>query len=91
MRSALIPRLIALIGLAGMLVVVGLQLAALNVESGDRVLTLSYVNIGIGVVTTIAASLWIAWSPRKAAAIVVLVVSVLFNPIWLLLLIRAFG
>ena len=91
MHSPLIPRLVALVGLTGMLVVIGLQLAALNVESGDRVLTLSYVNIGVGVVTTIAAALWIAWSPRKALAIVLLVVSVLLNPIWLLLLIRALG
>jgi len=91
MHSPLIPRLVALVGLTGMLVVIGLQLAALNVESGDRVLTLSYVNIGVGVVTTIAAAPWIAWSPRKALAIVLLVVSVLLNPIWLLLLIRALG
>lgn len=86
-----IARAVALAGLAAMVVVVILQVQALTWESGDRTLHLSYVNIGIGAVTALAAALWVAWSPRKAGAIVVLVVSILMNPIWLLLVIRALG
>lgn len=91
MRSPVIPRIVALIGLVAMVVVFGLQVQAQTWESGDRTLELAYLNIGIGVVTTVSAALWTAWSPRKAGAIIVLIVSVLMNPIWLLLLIRALG
>ena len=90
-RSTVVPKVVALVGLAAMLVTKGFEFAALNYESGDRVLYLSYLEIGIGVVTTAAAVTWTIWATRKAGAIVVLVLSILFNPIWLLLLIRAFG
>jgi hypothetical protein len=91
MRSTVIPRIVALVGLLAMVVVFGLQIQALTWESGDRTLHLSYLNIGIGVVTTVAAALWVGWSRRRAGAIVVLVISILMNPIWLLLVIRALG
>lgn len=91
MRSPVIPRIVALVGLLAMVVVFGLQIQAQTWESGDRTLHLAYVNIGVGVLTTIAACLWVAWSRRKAGAIVVLVISILMNPIWLLLVIRALG
>ncbi len=90
-RSTLAPRLVALVGLAGMLVLIGFQFQALTWESGDRVLYLSYGGVAAGVVTSAAAAIWIAWARRKGGAIAVLVVSLLLNPIWLLLLIRAFG
>lgn len=90
-RSTTVPKVVALVGLLAMLVVKGFELQALTWESGDRVLHLNYLEIGIGVVTTAAAITWTVWSRRKAGAIVVLVLSILFNPIWLLLLIRAFG
>lgn len=54
-------------------------------------LHLSYGAIAVASVTTIAAIIWTAWSERKGGAIAVLVISVLVNPIWLLLLIRALG
>lgn len=91
MRSPVIPRIVALVGLLAMVVVFGLQIQAQTWESGDRTLDLAYLNIGVGALTTIAAALWVAWSRRKAGAIVVLVISILMNPIWLLLVIRALG
>ena len=90
-RSTTAPKVIALLGLLAMLVLVGFEVQALTWESGDRVLHLNYVSIGVGVVTTVAAAIWTIWARRKAGAIVVLIVSILINPIWLLLLIRAFG
>lgn len=90
-RTTTAPKTVALIGLLAMLVVKAFELQALTWESGDRVLHLSYLEIGIGVVTTAAAITWTVWSRQKAGAIVVLVLSILFNPIWLLLVIRAFG
>lgn len=86
-----VPKTIALLGLGGMLVLWILELQALTWESGDRVLYLNYIGIGVCVVTTVAASVWTARSTRKAGAIVVLVLSILINPIWLLLLILALG
>ncbi len=90
-RSIVVPRLLALLGLLGMLVLIGFQFQALTWESGDRVLYLSYAGVGTGAVTTLAAAVWTAWTRRKGGAIAALVISVLLNPIWLLLLIRAFG
>jgi hypothetical protein len=90
-RSTIVPKVVALVGLLAMLVLKGFELQALTWESGDRVLHLNYIEIAIGVITTAAAIIWTIWSRRKAGAIVVLVLSILFNPIWLLLLIRAFG
>lgn len=90
-RSTLVPKLIALLGLTAMLVLAGFEVQALTWESGDRVLHLNYASAAVGAVTSVAAALWVAWSRRKAGAIVVLVVSIVINPIWLLLLIRAFG
>ena len=90
-RRTLAPKLIGLLGLLGMLVLIGFQFQALTWESGDRVLYLSYAGIGVGLVTTVASAVWTAWASRKGGAIAVLVVSILLNPIWLLLLIRAFG
>ena len=90
-RPIAAPRLIALLGLIGMLVLVGFELQALTWESGDRVLHLSYAGVAVGAVTALSAALWTAWSTRKGGAITVLVISVLLNPVWLLLLIRAFG
>ncbi|NYF10399.1 hypothetical protein HDC94_001555 [Leifsonia sp. AK011] len=90
-RRTTVPRTIALLGLGGMLVLWVLELQALTWESGDRVLHLNYIGIGVCVVTTVAAAVWTARSPRKGWAIVVLVLSILINPIWLLLLILALG
>ncbi|MFM9878268.1 MAG: hypothetical protein ACKVOG_10570 [Rhodoglobus sp.] len=90
-RRTTIPKLIAFAGLLGIVVLWGFELQALTWESGDRVLYPSYVGIAVASVTTIAAILWTVWSTRKGGAIAVLVISVLVNPIWLLLLIRAFG
>jgi hypothetical protein len=86
MRLAII-RMIALIGMLAMLVVIGLQLAALNVESGDLVLYLSYTNFGIGILTTVSGILWAVWSPRKVGGILVAVFSLILNPAWLILLV----
>ena len=90
-RRTTLPKVIALLGLFGMLVLWILEIQALTWESGDRVLYLNYIGIGVCVITTIAAATWTARSTRKGGAITVLVVSILINPIWLLLLIRAFG
>ena len=90
MRLA-IARIIALIGQLAMLVVIGFQIAALDYESGDLILHLSYANFGIGLVTTLAAILWAVWSPRKVGGILIAVFSLILNPVWLLLLIRALG
>jgi len=90
-RSTTVPKTIALLGLGGMLVLWILEVQALTWESGDRVLYLNYIGIAVCVIITVAAALWTAWSPRKGWAITVLVTSILINPIWLLLLIRALG
>ena len=90
-RSTTVPKIVAIVGLVAMFVVKGFELQALTWESGDRVLYLSYLEIAIGVVTLAAAITWTVLSRRKAGAIVVLVLSVVANPIWLLLLIRLFG
>lgn len=90
-RRTLIPKLVAILGLAAMLVLWILEFEALTWESGDRVLYLNYIGIGVCAVTSIAAAVWTKLATRKAGAITVLVVSILINPIWLLLLIRAFG
>ncbi len=86
-----VPKLIAWLGLAGMLVLWVLEVEALTWESGDRVLRLNYIGIAVCVVTSVAAAVWTKLATRKGGAIAVLVVSILINPIWLLLLIRAFG
>ena len=86
-----VPKVIALLGLLGMLALWILEFQALTWESGDRVLHLNYIGIGVCVVTTIAAAIWTSRSTRKGGAITALVISILINPIWLLLLIRAFG
>ncbi|MDP3209152.1 MAG: hypothetical protein Q8M65_08375 [Rhodoglobus sp.] len=90
-RSTAVPRTIALLGLLGMLVLFGFEVQALTWESGDRVLHLSYAGIAVASVSAVAAAWWTAWASRKGGAITVLVIAVLINPIWLLLLIRAFG
>ena len=90
-KKATLPKLIALLGLLGMLVLWVLVVQALTWESGDRVLHLNYIGIGVCVLTTIAAAIWTALAARKAGAIAVLVISIVINPIWLLLLIRVFG
>ncbi|MEQ1734839.1 MAG: hypothetical protein ABL886_00245 [Rhodoglobus sp.] len=90
-HSTRVPRLIALLGMFGMLVLFGFEVQALTWESGDRVLYLSYAGIAVAGVITIAAATWTAWAQRKAGAIAVLAISIVINPIWLLLLIRAFG
>ncbi len=90
-RSTTLPKVIALLGLLGIVVLWGFELQALTWESGDRVLHLNYIGIGIATITSIAAALWTAWAARKGGAIAVLVIRIQVNPIWLLLLIRAFG
>jgi len=90
-KTTTAPKVVALAGLGGMLLLWILEVQALTWESGDRVLHLNYIGIAVCAVTTIAAAIWTARSPRKGGAITVLVVSILINPIWLLLLIRAFG
>jgi hypothetical protein len=90
-RRTTVPKVIALLGLLAIVVLWGFELQALTWESGDRVLQLNYVGIAVASVTTVAAAIWTTWAARKGGAIAVLVISVLVNPIWLLLLIRAFG
>lgn len=90
-RSTTAPKAVALLGLLGIVVLWGLQVQALTWESGDRVLHLNYVGIGLATGTTIAAAFWTAWASRKGGAITVLAISILVNPIWLLLVIRALG
>lgn len=90
-RPFRLAKTVALVGLLGMLVLWGFELQALTWESGDRVLHLNYIGIGICIVTTIGAAIWTSRTPRKGGAIAVLVISILINPIWFLLLIRAFG
>ena len=90
-RSTTVPKVIALLGLLAMLVLAGFEFQALTWESGDRVLHLNYASLIVGLVTAVAAALWTAWATRKGGAIAVLVISIVINPIWLLLLIRAFG
>jgi len=90
-RSTTVPKVIVLLGLLGIVVLWGFEVQAMTWESGDRVLHLNYIGIGIATITTIAAAIWTSWSVRKGGAITVLVISILVNPIWLLLLIRAFG
>ena len=90
-RSTTLPKVIALLGLLTMLVLAGFEFQALTWESGDRVLHLNYAGVIVGLVTSVAAGIWTAWATRKGGAIAVLVISIVFNPIWLLLLIRAFG
>lgn len=90
-RATTVPKVIALIGLLGIVVQWGFEAQALTWESGDRILYLNYIGIGIATITTIAATIWTARSMRKGGAITVLVISILVNPVWLLLLIRAFG
>ncbi|CAN5460800.1 hypothetical protein BH10ACT7_BH10ACT7_17960 [soil metagenome] len=74
-----------------MLVLGGFAIQALTWESGDRVLHLNTISLGVGVITTAAAIWWTVRARRKGAAITVLVLSVLFSPIWLFLLILIFG
>ena len=90
-RRVTLARLIALLGLLSMVVIGFFGLAAQTYESGDRSLYLAYAGVIVGVVTTIASVFWVDRSVRKGAAIPVLVVSILMNPIWMLLLIRLFG
>ena len=90
-RSTTVPKVLALLGLLAMLVLVGFEFQALTWESGDRTLHLSYAGVIVGLVTAVAAGLWTAWATRKGGAITVLVISIVINPIWFLLLIRAFG
>ncbi len=90
-RSTTVPKVIALLGLLGIVALWGFEFQAMTWESGDRILHLNYVGIGIATITTIAAAIWTSWSVRKGGAITVLVISILVNPVWLLLLIRAFG
>lgn len=90
-RRTTVPKVIALLGLLGIVVLWGFEVQALTWESGDRVLHLNYAGIAVASVTTVAAAVWTAWAARKGGAIAVLVISVLVNPIWLLLLIRALG
>jgi hypothetical protein len=87
-RWLIAPRLVAVLGLVGMLVLIVLGFGALGVESGDRALYLSYIQLAVGAVTTAAAIVWLVNSRRKAGAVIVLVASVILSPIWLFLVIR---
>ena len=74
-RRTLAPKLVALLGelgLFGMLVLIGFQFRALTRESGDRVLHLSYAEIGVGLLTTLVAAVSVAWASQKAVPMRVL-------------------
>ena len=90
-RSPAMPRTIALLGLMAMLVLGGFAIQALTWESGDRVLHLNTISLGVGLVTTAAAVWWTIRARRKGAAITVLVLSVLLSPAWLFLVVLIFG
>lgn len=90
-RSAALPRALAIAGLVAMLVLAGIALAGITFESGDWTYRFFLAEAIVGAVTTGAAAWWAAWSSRRGSAITVLVASILINPIWLFLLIRAFG
>lgn len=86
------PRTIAVLGLVVMLVLGGFALNGFTYESGDDVYRYFLAEAIVGAVTTAAAIWWTAWaSPRKRAAITVLVISVVINPFWSFLVIRALG
>lgn len=86
-----IPAVIALLGLGAMVVLTGFEIAALNVESGDRVLYLSYATAAVGLVTLAAAIVWAVRARRKGGAIGTLVACILLNPLPVLLLVRILG
>lgn len=86
-----VAAVIALLGLTAMIVLSVLELMALNVESGDRPLYLSFATAAVGLVTLVASIVWIVRARRKAGAIVVLVASILLNPTPLLVAIRILG
>lgn len=90
-RGTLVPRTIALVGLAGMIVLAGFAFAGFTYESGDRVYRFFLAEAIVGAVTTAAAIWWVARARPKGGAIAVLVVSILINPIWFMLLIRMLG
>jgi hypothetical protein len=91
-RSTLPGKLIAFAGIAGMIVLGIIEVFTLDVPGvGDRVLHLTYGGVAAGLVATAGAIFWLVRSRTKTGAIIVLVISVLMNPIWLLLLIRLFG
>lgn len=87
-----LPRTIAVVGLGAMIVLAGFAFNGFTYESGDDVYRFFLAEAIVGAVTTAAAIWWLAWSgSRKGAAITVLVVSILINPVWSFLLIRALG
>lgn len=90
-RSAAVPRTLTIVGLVAMVVLALVALSGFTYESGDRVYQYFVAEAIVGAATTAAAIWWIVVARSKGAAVAVLVVSILINPIWLLLLIRAFG
>lgn len=91
-RSTVLGKVVAFGGIAGMIVLGFIEIFTLDVPGvGDRVLYLTYGGVAAGLVATAGAILWLVRSRTKTGAIIVLVITVLMNPIWLLLLIRLFG
>lgn len=91
-RPVGLPRTIAVLGFAVMLVLAGFALNGFTYESGDDVYRFFLAESIVGAVTTAAAVWWTVWAtPRKAAAITVLVLSIVINPIWSFLVIRSLG
>lgn len=90
-RTPALPRALSLGGLITMLVLAGVALAGVTFESGDWTYRFFLAEAIVGLVTTAATVWWAAWAPRRGPAITVLVASILINPIWLFLLIRALG
>lgn len=86
-----IAAVIALVGLAAMIVLSVLEVESWTRESGDRPLYLSLATAAVGLVTLAAAITWVVRARRKAGAIVVLVASILLNPTPLLVAIRILG
>lgn len=84
-------RTLTLLGLLAMIVLAGVALAGLTFESGDHVYRFFLAEAIVGAVTTACAIWWTAVAKPKGFAVTALVVSVVINPIWLMLLIRAFG
>ena len=87
-----LPRTIAVIGLVAVSVRAGFAFNVFTYESGDDVYRFFLAEAIVGAVTTAAAIWWLVWAgSRRGAAITVLVVSILINPVWSFLVIRAFG
>lgn len=90
-RTVTLPRTLTLVGLAAMVVLAVIALAGLTYESGDHTYRFFLAEAIVGAATSACAAWWVVRARPKGAAITVLVLSIVINPIWLMLLIRSFG